>query len=280
VSDNELGIFLRSRREAVVPAAAGLPAGSRRRTPGLRRSEVAALAGVSVEYVTRLEQGRDRRPSASVLGALAGALGLTGAERVHLHRLAKGAEPGFTCTGGAAPTRSIRPTVRALLDRLGPSPAVVVNQLGDALAWTEGYARLAGPVGLLDGDPPNLLRYVFTDRRARTVYPDWERIADDRVAALKEGGLRADPFTTALTDELTVTAGQDFERRLSRVPGLAAATGVLRMRVPEHGELRLAYETLDLAADIDLRLIVHLPADAATAEALEQRAPVLRLVSG
>ncbi len=280
MSDNELGIFLRSRREAITPAEAGVPAGSRRRTPGLRRSEVAALAGVSVEYVTRLEQGRDRHPSASVLAALAGVLGLTGAERIHLHRLAKGADPGLACTGGTPPTRAVRPLVRALLDRLGPSPAVVVNHLGDALAWTDGYQRLAGPVGLLDGDPPNLVRYVFTDRRARDVYPDWERIADDRVAALKEGGLGADPHTAALTDELIVTAGAEFERRLTRVPGPAAATGVLRMRVPELPELRLAYETLDLAADIGLRLIVHLPADDATAEALERRVPVLRLVSG
>ncbi|MEK8174706.1 helix-turn-helix transcriptional regulator [Streptomyces sp. M19] len=87
----------------------GLPAGPRRRTPGLRRAELATLAGVSVEYVTRLEQGRDRRPSASVLAALADALRLTANERVHLHRLAKGAEGTFTCQGGATPARTVRP---------------------------------------------------------------------------------------------------------------------------------------------------------------------------
>ncbi|MBI0384744.1 helix-turn-helix transcriptional regulator, partial [Streptomyces albiflaviniger] len=90
MSDNELGLFLRSRREAVAPADVGLPTGPRRRTPGLRRAELATLAGVSVEYVTRLEQGRDRRPSAPVLSALADALRLTASERVHLHRLSKG----------------------------------------------------------------------------------------------------------------------------------------------------------------------------------------------
>src|SRR5690349_903696 len=102
VSDNELGLFLRVHREAVTPADAGLPTGPRRRAPGLRRSEVAALAGVSVEYVTRLEQGRDRRPSPQVLSALADALRLTAGERAHLHRLTKAADPGYNCRGGAA----------------------------------------------------------------------------------------------------------------------------------------------------------------------------------
>src|SRR3954451_11246431 len=97
VSDNELGLFLRVRREAVTPAEVGLPTGPRRRAAGLRRSEVAALAGVSVEYVTRLEQGRDRRPSPQVLSALADALLLTGSERAHLYRLTKAADPRFDC---------------------------------------------------------------------------------------------------------------------------------------------------------------------------------------
>src|SRR6476646_2572466 len=119
VSDNELGLFLRVRREAVVPADVGLPSGPRRRTSGLRRSEVAALADVSVEYVTRLEQGRDRRPSPQVLGALADALRLTASERAHLYRLTKAADPGFNCRGAITPARTVRPTVSALLDRLG-----------------------------------------------------------------------------------------------------------------------------------------------------------------
>jgi transcriptional regulator with XRE-family HTH domain len=95
VAANELGLFLRTHREAVTPAEVGLPTGTRRRTAGLRRSEVAALARVSVEYVTRLEQGRDRRPSPQVLSALADALRLTASERVHLYRLTKGADSGF-----------------------------------------------------------------------------------------------------------------------------------------------------------------------------------------
>ncbi|KAF4409651.1 MULTISPECIES: helix-turn-helix domain-containing protein [Streptomyces] len=282
--DNELGRFLRARREAVPPAAAGLATGPRRRTPGLRRSELATLAGVSVEYVTRLEQGRDRRPSPQVLSALAGVLRLSPSERVHLYRLGKAAEGGFTCAGGAAPVRTVRATVRVLLERLEPAPAVLVNGLGELLLRTAGYERLAGPVGLLDGSPPSLVRYVFTDARARTAYPDWDRVADAEVAALKQGPGRADPHIAALLDELTVTAGPAFTERLETVSGLAPANGVTRLLHPEAGELRLAYETLELPVDDDARLVVQLPADEATAAALDRldgkRPGTLRAVPG
>ena len=282
MSDNELGLFLRTRRAAVTPAEAGLPAGDRRRTPGLRRSEVAMLAGVSVEYVTRLEQGRDRRPSPQVLGALGTALRLTAAERVRLYQLVKAADAGFSCRGGAAPTRTVRPTVRTLLAHLEPAAAVLVNALGDVLAHTAGFGRLTGPVGLLDEPTPNLARYVFTDPRARSAFPDWAHVADERVAALKDGPFRADPHVAALADELTVTAGDEFARRVDEVPGLARATGLLRMQHPTAGPVRLAYETLELSADDDQRIITYLPADEASAAALRglHEHPPLRLVAG
>ncbi|MFK4222750.1 helix-turn-helix domain-containing protein [Streptomyces sp. NPDC019890] len=273
MSDNELGIFLRTRREAITPARAGLPAGPRRRTPGLRRAEVATLAGVSVEYVTRLEQGRDRRPSVQVLSALAEALRLTTSERIHLHRLTKAADGGFACLGGASgasPNRTVRPTVQALLDRLEPTPAVLLNRLGELLAWTEAYERLAGPVGLLDGTPPSLVRFVFTDPRARTAYPDWDRIADEQVAAVKQGPFRADPHIAVLADELTVIAGSAFAGRVERIPGLPEPRGIERLVHPEAGELRLAYETLELPVDDGQRLMVRLPADDATSAALDR----------
>ncbi|MEU3793940.1 helix-turn-helix domain-containing protein [Streptomyces fructofermentans] len=284
MSDNELGMFLRIRREGVTPADVGLPTGPRRRTPGLRRAELATLAGVSVEYVTRLEQGRDRRPSPPVLSALAEALRMTPSERVHLHRLSKSAEGGFTCMGGATPARTVRPTVRGLLARLEPAPAVLLNRLSEVLARTEGYERVAGPVGLLDGGPPNLARFVFTDARARTAYPDWDRVADEQVAALKQGPFRADRHVAVLADELTVTAGEEFSGRVERLPGLPESSGVVRLVHPEVGELRLAYETLELPADDDQRLIVHLPADDATSTALDhlngRRPGALRVLSG
>ncbi|WP_179816114.1 helix-turn-helix domain-containing protein [Allostreptomyces psammosilenae] len=276
-------MFLRTRREAVSPAEVGLPTGSRRRTPGLRRAELATLAGVSVEYLTRLEQGRDRRPSARVLSTLADVLRLTIGERVHLYRLTKAAE-GFSCTGGTPfPLRSVRATVRALLAGLEPAPAVLLNRLGEVLAHTSGYQRLAGPLGLLDGEPPNLARFVFTDDRARAAYPDWEHVADEQVAALKQGPFRADPHIAALVDELTVTAGASFAQRVATVPGVPRNSGTTRVVHPGAGELRLAYETLDLTAD-DQRILVHLPADEATAAALDRLAApgprALRAVSG
>ncbi|QKW23338.1 helix-turn-helix domain-containing protein [Kitasatospora sp. NA04385] len=283
MSDNELGLFLRTRREAVTPAEVGLPAGPRRRTPGLRRAELATLAGVSVEYVTRLEQGRDRHPSAPVLSALADALRLGTAERVHLHRLSKALDGRFSCTGGAAPNRSVRPTVRALLEHLEPAPALVLNRIGEVLACTPAYRRLAGPIGLLDGEWPNLVRYVFTDPRARNAYPDWSRTADQQVAALKQGPGRSDVQVAALMDELEVSAGAEFTDRLASLPGLPDATGTERLLHPEAGELRLSYETLQLPADDDQRLLVHLPADPATAAALDRlagrRPGALRVVS-
>jgi transcriptional regulator with XRE-family HTH domain len=283
VSDNELGLFLRVRREALRPAEVGLPTGSRRRTPGLRRSEVAALAGVSVEYVTRLEQGRDRRPSPQVLSTLADALRLTTSERTHLYRLTKAAGGSFMCKGRGTPLRTVRPTVRALIDGLEPAPAVLLNRLGEILAHTAGYERLAGPVGLLDGPRPNLARFVFTDDRARIAYPDWEQVADEQVAALKQGPFRADRDVAVLADELTVTAGEAFTRRVDTVPGLSRSSGTMRLAHPEAGELRLAYETLELPADDDQRLIVHLPADAETSAALDRlnrhQSDTLRVVS-
>jgi transcriptional regulator with XRE-family HTH domain len=284
MSDNQLGLYLRTHREAVAPAEVGLSGGSRRRTPGLRRAELAMLAGISVEYLVRLEQGRDRRPSVQVLGALADALRLSAEERVHLRLLAKaaGGEGQFLCPAGEAPARSVRPTVRALLDRLEPTPAYVANRLGDVLAHTTGFARLAGPVGLLDHQPPSLVRFLFTDARARTAYPDWDHIAAEQAANLRLESSRADPHVAELVEELTVTGGAPFSDRLQAPPTLPGRSGAERWVHPEVGELRLAYETLELPDD--QRLVVYLPADdaaSATLDHLAGRQPgALRAVTG
>lgn len=267
MSDNELGSYLRTLREAVRPADVGLPGGARRRTPGLRRAELATLAGVSVEYLTRLEQGRDRKPSPQVLGAIADVLRLPPAERLHLYHLVK------VNTGGSAlcpgmdlpPARAVRAGVRAVLARLEPAPAVLLNRLYDVLAHTTGYDRLAGPLGVLDGDPPNLARYLFTDARARAAYPEWERLAAEQAVELKRAAALADEPARALVNELTVTAGAAFTDRLSLAAPPRAE--VHRVIHPEAGELRLTTETLELA-DADQRLVVYLPADTVTAEAL------------
>ncbi|MFE3443492.1 helix-turn-helix domain-containing protein [Nocardia sp. NPDC059180] len=283
MSTNEMGLFLRTRREAVTPAEVGLPTGQRRRTPGLRRSELATLAGVSVEYLTRLEQGRDRNPSPPVLSALADVLHLTASERVHLYRLTK-ADSGFTCMGGAQPNRELRPMVRTILEQLEPAAAIVVNRLTEILACTEGYRTLMRGSGQLDDELPDLAGFAFTDPRAKVFYPDWDRVADHLVATLKQGPFRADPNIDALADRLTITAGAAFTDRVDTVPSLPAVTGITRMQHPEAGGLRMAYETLDLPADNDQQLIIYLPADAATAAALDalngRRPGGLRAVSG
>jgi transcriptional regulator with XRE-family HTH domain len=272
VSDNELGELLRQGREALTPAAAGLPEGPRRRAKGLRRAEVAMLAGVSVEYLTRLEQGRDRRPSPEVLAALADALQFTMSQRERLYYLAKARGGIFNCRGNIPVNQTVRPTVRAVLDGLEPAPAVLLNRLTGILACTSAYRRLV-PAALLKHG--NVARYVFTDPGAREFFPDWEHVADEQVAAIKRGPFRADPHVAAFADELTVSAGNEFTRRAGSVPGLPALAGVVRM-----GDLRLNYETLDLTDD-DQRLTVYLPADQATADALAEltRRP-LGLVSG
>jgi transcriptional regulator with XRE-family HTH domain len=283
VSTNELGAFLRARRDALTPQQVGLPAGPRRRAPGLRRSEVATLAGVSVEYLTRLEQGRDRRPSSQVLAALADALRLPAEERYLLLRMTKDADGGI-CPAAAPPAASVRPTVQALLDRLEPAPAVLLNRLSDVLAATVGYERLALPTGLLDGEPPNLVRYLFTDPRARSVFLDWDEVADAQVATVRADSMSGDPHVAELAADLSVVAGAPFSERFEAPPRAASRAGTQRLRHPEVGELRLAYETLELPDADNQRLVVFLAADEATSAALDRltgRHPgALRAVSG
>ncbi|MFH8486410.1 helix-turn-helix domain-containing protein [Streptomyces longisporoflavus] len=270
MSDNELGTFLRTCREAVTPAEVGLPTGPRRRTPGLRRSEVATLAGVSVEYLARLEQGRDRHPSPQVLGALADALRLTVEERFHLRRLEKEMSGDPCCPTASEPSLSVRPTVRALVERLEPAPAVLLNRLSDVLAYTSGYERIMGPLGLLDHGRPNLVRFLFTDERARAAYPDWDSVADEHVASLRTQSMLTDPHAEGFADELTVIAGAPFADRMAAVPRLPRHSGVERMAHPEVGALRLSYETLTLPDADGQRLLVHLPADDTSSAALDR----------
>ncbi|HET6949136.1 MAG TPA: helix-turn-helix domain-containing protein [Acidimicrobiales bacterium] len=265
----------RCRAEATSPADVGLPTGSRRRTPGLRRAELATLAGISVDYLIRLEQGRDRRPSAQVLAALADALRLGDDDRELLRRFAAHNAGAELCPSAAAPARSVRPTVRALLAGLEPAAAFVLNRLSDLLAWTDGYARIAGPLGVLDGpdgEAPNLVRYTFADPRARIAYPDWDAIADEQVANLR-AAVRPDvPRDHDLVTHLAAAGGADFTDRWAARPVVRKRTGTKRVAHPEVGELRLAFETLQLADADDQRLVVYLPGDEATAAALDRLA--------
>ncbi|MET8401616.1 transcriptional regulator [Streptomyces sp900116325] len=163
-----------------------------------------------------------------------------------------------------------------------PAPAVLLNRVGDIVAWTQGYERYARPLGLLDGDPPNMVRYLFTDDRSRAVFPGWDRLADEQVAHLRSEATLHDPHVAALADELTA-AGAPFSDRLAAVPAPPSRFGLEAVEHPEAGRLRLSFETLALA-DEGRRLVVHMPADEATAIALDRlngrRPGALRAVSG
>jgi len=260
-----LGDYLRGRRDATTPAAVGLPGGERRRTPGLRRSEVAALAGISVEYLVRIEQGRDRNPSVSVINALADALRLDAAEREHLRNVAK-CSSGTCGTGAQPPSRDVRPTVPAFLAQIEPGIAYVTNRLGDLLAHTDGFELLARPVGLLDGQYPNLTRFVFTDDRARHVFPDWDRIADECALPLSFGA--PSERSDQLVADLTAVAGTEFTRR-PHGNGLPRSGRQVWCH-PTAGDLRFDRESLELPAADAQQLVVLLPADEATHTALNR----------
>ncbi|KAA1395622.1 helix-turn-helix transcriptional regulator [Aeromicrobium ginsengisoli] len=266
--EGELGSFLRTRREALRPADVGLPTGDRRRTPGLRRAEVATLAGISVDYLIRIEQGRDSRPSPQVLGALARVLQLSPADIDHLQQLAvisNGTE--LVCQRSRSVPRTVRPTVRAMLDSLDPSPAVVLNHLSDVLAWNDAYERVVRPLGLLDDSQPNVLLYVFGDPRAREAYADWDAVAEDLVASLHEA--RRGPGEASDLADYLVTEYPEFASRWERKPVGSRRTGTTGLRHPDVGDVWLAFEAMQLADD-GQRLLVHLPADADSAAALDR----------
>ncbi|GHH41929.1 helix-turn-helix domain-containing protein [Lentzea cavernae] len=236
MADNALGRFLRARREATTP-----PTTERRRTPGLRRGELADRAGISVEYLTRLERGTDRSPSGQVLSALADALTMTADERVHLYRLIKA---DTNCA--PPPPPPLRPTVQAMLDALEPTAAAVLSPAGDVLACTGGFREISG----LD-DEQNLVRFAFSPQ-GKAHHPDWEQIADDRAASLRAAADLGDHSAAVLAFELSITAGAAFTDRYGSAASLPPATGTERW-----GSHLLAFETLYLSGDGEHRLMVY-----------------------
>ncbi|MFD7186252.1 helix-turn-helix domain-containing protein [Streptomyces sp. NPDC059904] len=261
-----LGDFIRARRDSTQPESLGLPDRGRRRSPGLRRLDLAARAGISVEYLTRIEQGRDRNPSVAVVNALADALSLDPSERNHLRYLTK--ITGGECsahTRPAPPRRDVRPSVLETLRLLEPGIAMVTNRLGDILAHTSGYESVTSGTGLLDADPPNLTRYLFTDPRARTYFADWDDVADEQVFDLwLAPSVENSEWFTA---ELAPTTSPDFTSRLNR--HVVPQRGALRLNHPSGCELRLLRETLELSSGAQ-QLVVFLPADERTAQAVDQ----------
>ena len=264
-----IGEFVRARREQLHPGDVGLPDNGRRRTPGLRREEVATLAGVSIDYLVRLEQGRDTRPSASVIAALADALRLDDEQRRQFSTLAMISQSPELCPTARPLARSVPPTIAALLERLDTTPAFVVSPANDVLAWNRAWERLVRPLGLLDGSSPNLARHVFLYPAARTVFPDWRTQADQHVSRLRAASARwgDDEGFSALMADLRGAPG--FAERWAGFASNEKRRGSMRIEHPDLGRLRFDYEELLLPDDVDeQRLVTWLPADDSTAAAI------------
>jgi transcriptional regulator with XRE-family HTH domain len=264
VNKHELAAFLRSRRERLRPQDAGLPAGPRRRTPGLRREEVAVLAHISTEYYVRLEQGRAPRPSSEVLAAIAGALRLTDAESEHLHVLA-GTAPLRT---GTLHRRDVRPSILALLHRIPQTAAFVTSAAFEVLAWNDLAAALMEDFGALAPADRNLARKAFLDP---PLYGVSDR-ADFRIHVVRQ--LRAtlarypdDPTVTGLVQDLRDDS-PDFARLWERHDVQAAPMLTKTFRHPAVGPITVDCDTLTLT-DRDQHLVLYTaPPGSPDAEAL------------
>src|SRR4051794_26840161 len=257
----ELGSLLRSRRERLTPDEVGLPRGTRRRTRGLRREEVARLAAISPTYYTFLEQGRDVHPSVQVLDALAGALRLSAAERAHLHVLARRDPPA-----PPAPA-AVSPALGALVARLDPHPAYVTGPRFDVLAWNGAVRLLWTDWSARAEQERNMLIWMFLDPGARAVMAEWEAEAQGllgrfRVAHARHAG---DPAFEALATRLRDGSA---EARVWWAAHEVAplSSGRKRLRHPELGELELAHVVLEHVDAPGQRLVAFtLPDDAVAA---------------
>lgn len=258
----ELGAFLRARRGRVQPEAVGLPHGlGIRRTPGLRREELAALAGVSIDYLTRLEQGKETNPGTAVLDALAGALLLDPDAHAHLYTLANEAAqrtpprgPDVGSSGGTA----LRPSVEQLLDRLRPSPVYVLDQISNIRdANPEAVALFAG----IDDWPRarwNTIRYLFQHPAAHELFVDWQDVANDALAHLRSrlANPAADSTAaSALIEELS-SSTQEFQRLWKRYDVRPRRSRPKNFHHPAVGSLTLNQEILYLSDD-GLRMNIY-----------------------
>lgn len=266
-SRRELGAFLRSRREAITPGQVGLPGNGRRRTPGLRREEVAQLAGVGVTWYTWLEQGRDITVSGQVLEAISRTLMLDPAEWNHL----------FTLAGGGVhelqkECRSLSPSIQLILDGLNPFPAAVQNARFHILAFNDAYDHLLiDNLSALPFEDRNALWLLFTNPRWRAGVVDWDDAAGRMVAQLRAAMAEhvAEPAWKALVDRL-VAASPEFAGMWERheVRGLENRTKHLIN--PKVGLIRLDYTNLWFGPRLGTRLVTYTPADNATRTRLEK----------
>ena len=259
----EVREFLTSRRAKRSPEQAGLPAAGRRRVPGLRRSEVAALAQMSVEYYAKLERGTLAGVSASVLDALARALQLDDAERAHLLRLAHEADGSNRILRrprdkASSKAWTVRPGLQWTLDAITTSPAIVGNDRLDFLAANHLGRAMYADMFLDPTVEPNFARYTFLDSAARRFYPNWDLAANMTVANLRTAAGK-DPHDKRLhklVGELS-TRSDEFRRRWHAHDVRTHGTGVKHFHHHVVGDLELAYESLDLRAEPGHTLTVY-----------------------
>ena len=252
---NEVKAFLSSRRAKITPDEAGLVSSGRgRRVAGLRRGEVADLAGVSVEYYARLERGNLSGVSDSVLDALARALQLDEAERAHLVDLARGASAASR-SRREPPNPQVRPSVARILELMTDIPAFVNNRRLDVMVANPLAQALYAPLFAEPAHPANHARFAFLDPRAHDFWIDWDRIADDTVAVLRTEAGR-DPYDTALTHLVgeLCTRSDAFRVRWASHDVRLHRTGLKHFHHPVVGVLHLDFESVPLAADPGLTL--------------------------
>jgi transcriptional regulator with XRE-family HTH domain len=251
--------FLSTRRARITPEQAGLPVygGDRRRVPGLRRSEVASLAGISPEYMTKLERGNATGVSESVIEGLAHALQLDEAERAHLEDLLRTA--GSTRPPRRRPARQrVRPTVQRILDSMTGAPAFALNGRLDVLAANALGAALYSPVFADLSRPANTARFVFLDPHATEFFRDYDKAADDTVALLRAEAGR-DPYDRDLSDLIgqLSTRSEDFRRRWAAHNVRIHTTGIKLVHHPVVGDLDLPFESFPLPADPSQSLLIY-----------------------
>ena len=259
-SKNEVREFLATRRARITPQQAGLANYGRRRVPGLRREEVAVLAGVSTDYYAQLERGNLSGVSDSVLYAIARALQLDEAEHAHLHDLARAANTTPHTRRRAAPNQKVGPVVQRILDGMTALPAIVLNGRLDLLATNRLGRALYSPVYADPSRPVNLARFCFLNPQAPALYSHWEEAANTTVAMLRiEAG--RNPYDRALSDligELS-TRSETFRNRWAAHNVLLHRAGTKQFHHPVVGDLSLAYEVMELSADTGLTLTAYSP---------------------
>ena len=271
-TEDEIREFLTTRRARLAPAQAGLPTyGRQRRVSGLRREEVALLAGISVEYYTRLERGNARGVSDEVLDAVCNALQLDEAERAHLRDLARAANAVGHPGRATAPSR-VRPSIRRIVDAISEMPALVSNGRLDIL-YANPLAEALCTLQFSDPiRPPNSARFLFLDPRAPSYFVEWEKTVHDIVAHLRSEAGR-NPYDRSLSDLIGVlsTRSEEFRVQWARHDVRFHRSGIKQFRHPLVGDLTLVYEALQLPADPGLSLVTYsaepgTPSEAALAE--------------